>query len=167
VADHLSVSINLWALQPAHTPFRLQIATTTVVINYATPTALSISPSGVVIIAGDSVDYHATATDQYGNNWAVTDAAMFTTTGGGSFISQHRFVGTVTGTHTIWAIYGGQTATTTVTINHATPIALSIIPLDAVIIAGEKIDYHATATDIYGNKWDATDAASFTTTGGG
>ena len=143
-------------------------ATTTITINHTTPISLNISPRDIAMTAGSSVDYHATATDQYGNTWDVTNEATITTSGtGGSFISQHRFVGTVTGTHTIQAIYGGQTATTTVTINHATPIALSIIPLDAVIIAGEKIDYHATATDIYGNKWDATDAASFTTTGGG
>ncbi|PIY20485.1 hypothetical protein COZ13_00590, partial [Candidatus Desantisbacteria bacterium CG_4_10_14_3_um_filter_40_18] len=89
------------------------------------------------------------------------------TTGGGSFISQHRFVGTIAGTHIIQSTYEGNIATTTVTINHATSTSLSLDPGTITIIAGEKIEYHATATDRYGNTWNVTDEATITTNGGG
>jgi len=141
-------------------------ATAVVVINHATATILSILPRDMTIMAGSNVIYYATATDAYNNKWAVTTVATFTASGGGSFISQHEFKGTMTGTYIIQMSYEDKIATTTITINHATPTTLNIAPATATIIAGgEGVYYLITAADEYGNPWIVTDTATLTTTG--
>ncbi|MBI4777342.1 hypothetical protein HY792_00230, partial [Candidatus Desantisbacteria bacterium] len=143
-----------------------QATTTTITIDHAAPTTLSISPGTTTIIAGEKIEYHATATDLYSNSWDITNEAIFTTSGGGSFVSWHGFVGTVTGTYTVCAVYSGQTVTTTVIITPATPTTVSISPMSGIITAGSSTKYYATATDGYSNNWDVTGVATFTSTGG-
>ncbi len=141
-------------------------ATFTATATPGTPTTLSITPKNKTICADNIINYYATATDTYGNAWDVTDSATYSSTGGGSFID-NQFTGTSTGTFVIIVNYMSLTATTTVTICSGTATTLTIVPKNSTISAGGIINYYATATDTYGNAWDVTDSATYSSTGGG
>ncbi len=58
----------------------------------------------------------------------------------------------------------GVPATAALTVTHATAANVSLTPISAVITAGQSITYTTTATDTYGNSWNATSTASYTIT---
>jgi hypothetical protein len=72
--------------------------------------------------------------------------------------------GTVVGSGTLYVTDGVITegAPVTLTVGAATTVTLA--PASAVITAGQSMVYATTATDTYGNSWDATSTAGYTIT---
>jgi len=67
----------------------------------------------------------------------------------------------------IWALYDGiQSASNPFTVTHNRAVALALAPVNATVEAGQLLTYTATATDAFGNGWNATAEVTFTTSGG-
>ena len=124
----------------------------------------SVNPSTVE--APNTAVGTATATDIYGNSWDVSAQATWSIPAGGDggSWSGNVYTSHTAGTYTVQAAYGGKTATATLTVTHSTNpsnlVSLSISPATATIAAGTTQAYTATATDTFGNIWDATSAVS-------
>ena len=52
------------------------------------------------------------------------------------------------------------------TVTHNLAVDLALAPVNATVQAGQTLAYNATATDAFGNAWNATAEVTFTTSGG-
>jgi len=59
-----------------------------------------------------------------------------------------------------------QSASNSFTVTHNRAVALALAPVNATVGAGQLLTYTATATDAFGNGWNATAEVTFTTSGG-
>jgi PGF-pre-PGF domain-containing protein/PGF-CTERM protein len=125
--------------------------------------AFEISPAAVdsvsldpatdrALVAGETVEFNATAVDAFGNTIETTATAFSwqNTTASGIFEQ------TVTGAYTVTAEYGDVTADpVAVTVTTADVSTVTIDPdSDRTITAGDDLDFSATARDSYGNVID-------------
>ncbi|HEY9753795.1 MAG TPA: hypothetical protein V6C97_01395 [Oculatellaceae cyanobacterium] len=108
-------------------------------------TKLTISPSSISVKAGQTVNYTATAIDQYGNTWNVT--AAYT-------VNDNPFNGTLAitypGLYTIRASYGGQTAESTLNISPGNVDHYAVLA-PTTVTAGSSFAIRVVAVDAYSN----------------
>ena len=84
-------------------------------------------------------------------SWAVSSGA------GGSW-SSDVYTSVVAGSWEVKRTYQGLSDCAYLTVNHAPAVSLTISPSSATITTGSTEAYTDTATDSYGNSWDATSA---------
>ena len=113
-----------------------------------------ISPNISTITAGQSQTYSATAYDSFGNSWTVVASYSCP----GASVDGNSISATTAGTYTVTGTYGGQSDTSTLTVNpDANSVtSLAISPQSQTIVAGSSQTYQAIATDSYGNIWDVS-----------
>ena len=141
-------------------------------VSDAAITSIQVTPSSQSITAGGSQAFTATAFDQYGNAWDVTTQVTWTINSAqNSFQWSTQSIGTVTVTQasvpgtpwTVTATLGMVSSTAQLTVNHLTTITdLEVAPAQATMTAGGTgIQYIATASDTYGNTWDASSSVTW------
>ena len=137
-------------------------STTSLTVTNASPTSIAISPSNPTSAEGSTILFNATASDVYGNTWDVTKSTSWKVSSGagGSWNSSTYTCGNV-GTWNITATYSKLTAITTLTVGYANVFSIAISPKTVTMTAGSSITFNATATDIYGNVWDVSSAATW------
>ena len=67
----------------------------------------------------------------------------------------------------VWIVtgtYRGFSDTASLTVNHAWPIGITILPNNPTFTAGTLVNFTATAADSYGNSWDVTGLTSWSIT---
>ncbi len=137
--------------------------TASVTVNPGPASVLKLFPASVSIAAGTQLTYTAIAYDTFGNALGdVTASTLFAIApASGGIFAGHTVTPTVVGTWIVTGATGGLSSTALVTVTIGPPSALTIAPATAVISAGVRITYTATATDTYGNSSDATASTVF------
>jgi hypothetical protein len=110
--------------------------------------ALSGAPAGA---SGQSLSALAGASDAFGQ------------------IPSTLTLGSKPGVYTVTANATGvfsMPAVFTATASHGLASAVSLVPDPRTVVAGDSVTYTVTATDTYGNSWDATSAATYAITPG-
>lgn len=126
-------------------------------------TSISITPVGPLsMTADDSQAFVATASDQYGNTWDITnDVTWHEDDPTGYFIDATYYAGSV-GSWTIYATYSGLNSNNvTANVSHGVATSIDVTPNSATITAGNTQTYTVTATDADGNSWDVTASAGY------
>ena len=128
--------------------------------------SVSLSPATATITAGQSITYTLTASNTFGT-WDVTDLGVFTITpaAGGSW-ADNVYTGQVAGVWTVTGTFQSLVATAVLTVEHATPTAITVTPDPETVTAGGAVTYTALAEDGYGNTWDVTGSTGFSTPAG-
>lgn len=109
-------------------------------------TSLTISPSSVTVKAGQNVTFTTTAHDKYGNAWTVEPLYILDSA---EYISS-RFIGYYADTYFVAAVYGGQTAYSTVTVTPGDLTRYAVfVPSNAK--PNEAFAVRVVALDHYGN----------------
>ncbi len=117
------------------------------------PYTLTLSPATAVISAGVRITYTATATDTHGNaigNVTASTAFDIAPASGGTFVG-NAVTPTVAGDWTVTGTHAGVFDTAMLTVTPNVLAILTLSPATAVISAGVRITYTATATDVDGN----------------
>ncbi|MFP4608104.1 MAG: helix-hairpin-helix domain-containing protein [Candidatus Aenigmatarchaeota archaeon] len=126
--------------------------------------SLSIEPQEATITAGGSETYTATAEDEYGNEWDVTDQTSWSDDvepSGASSWNQNEITVEKAGNWTVTGEYEGLDDTANLTVMPAPAESINIEPQEATITAGGSETYTATAEDQYGNQWNVTEQTNW------
>lgn len=123
--------------------------------------AVSVFPkSPVTVVTGNTQQFYAEARDKFGNLLTNTETDFTWTNTSG--IHSGLFNKTVLGKYVVTAAYAGVVSSDTeVTVTHAAPISIEIMPGIAKVEAGDPQTYTAKAYDKYFNEWDITDDTYF------
>ncbi|MCW4000711.1 MAG: hypothetical protein NWE93_10765 [Candidatus Bathyarchaeota archaeon] len=140
-------------------------------VSYLDHIVASINPTTVA--APDHATGKATAHDKFGNSWDISTLAAWSIPVGndGGVWAKNVYTSKTAGNYTVEASYSGKTATTTLTVTHATDtayldhIAASLSP--ATVAAPNKVTGKATAYDTFGNSWDISSQATWSIPKGG
>jgi hypothetical protein len=120
----------------------------------------SIDPT--IVASPNTVVGTATAFDIYGNSWDISKSATFSIPAGndGGSWAQNVYTSHMAGNYAVQVSYGGKLAFASLTVTHSTDtsniVSLSMTPSLSEVFAGSTQSYSATATDLFGNSWDAT-----------
>ncbi|MBN1217463.1 MAG: FG-GAP repeat protein [Anaerolineae bacterium] len=127
--------------------------------------------NATALTAGDTLTVYAAGYDTVDNY--VSDVSV-TWSGTGVIAGQlapaigisTTFSATISGTGMIQADAGNGITDTTgiITVAHSEATSLEVTPATATVKAGDTMTYTVTATDAYGNNWDATGSTTFTIT---
>jgi hypothetical protein len=110
------------------------------------------------VAAGESVIYHATAEDAYGNTWDVTSETIFSIeAGAGGSWTDNTYTSQFAGDWTVWGEHDGLTDTALLHAIEGEIVSIALTPDEEMLIAGESVTYTVTAEDVHGNTWDVTD----------
>ena len=154
--------VGTWTITATYTTF---IATATVSVSHGSATKISISPQNLNTYVGVITPYSTTGTDTDGNSFSVP--ATFTITANAGTFTNNQFKAGSAGTYEITAHYLNLIATTTVVIQpHGVAVQISLQLSTSTTTADGTITCTVCGTDTLGISWDATDEATFTTTGG-
>lgn len=125
-----------------------------VTVNHAQAVSVSINPPSASLTADQTQQFTATATDQYGNSWDISDQSTWSTTDPGGCVGQEGLY--EPGQAGDWQVsftYNGLSASASV---HVTPGVLAFIEIQPdtaqTIIAGETIQFIARGYDSDGNE---------------
>src|SRR5208283_4424449 len=107
--------------------------------------------------------FSAMASDQYGNQWDVSNSVTWSVSGGaaGTWTGNIYTAGN-TGNWAVTAALGGLYGTASLTVNHGTALSILIIPGSTSITAGQSQTFTAMASDSNGNDWDVTSSTTWT-----
>lgn len=138
------------------------ITGTSNIINFAAGNLFSIvisTTDPTTITAGQTVQFSVSSFDQYGNS---RTGDIFTWINANS---SGLFNNTITGIYPVSASADGTTSNIiNVTVNHAQAVSVSINPTSASLTADQTQQFAAIATDQYGNNWDISGDATWSTT---
>ncbi len=142
-------------------------ATSQLNVTHGSAETIAITPQNQTITAGQSQTYNAVALDNYNNSWDVTSQANFgiNNQAGGSWNS-NIYNSAKAGIWTITASLGDFADLATLTVNHGSPVTMNLTPANANLTAGSSVSYNVSATDYYGNAWDATNSTVFNISSG-
>ncbi len=140
------------------------VDTASLTVRHAPARSIEITPDPETVIAGESVTYWATAQDAYGNTWDATADTDFDTEAGG-FWTDNVYTSARAGTWTVTGEYAGVVDTASLTVEHAGPGSIEVSPASATVVTGKSVTYTVAAADVFGNTWDVTEAATFSTDG--
>ncbi|MEA3304190.1 MAG: hypothetical protein U9Q15_00200 [Patescibacteria group bacterium] len=130
----------------------------TVSVDHGTIVSMDIIPSSTGVIAGTSVAYTATAQDNNGNTWDITDTASYVLSdlSAGHWTSTGTVLMEKSGLYTVTSSLSGISDTATITVDHAavTSTGLTLTPSSASTDADTSFQYTLNANDAYGNTWD-------------
>jgi hypothetical protein len=137
-------------------------AITSITVVHGTISSITISPKTPTINAGSSLTFTATAYDEYGNPWDVSNLAIWIIDSGaqGSWTNS-VYTSAKAGTWKVTGIYNNLMDNTFLTVNHGTITSITISPASATIYAGSTQSYTSAASDAYGNTWNATSATTW------
>ena len=123
-------------------------------------TTLIVSPTSSSVTVGDSVQYTATALDQYGDPFTTT--VSWGVSGGGSIDPAGLFAATSPGgPFTVTGSAGGLNATAQLTVTEVVTdppelTTLTVSPPSSTVTVGDSVQYTATALDQYGDPFTTT-----------
>ena len=138
--------------------------TASLLVTHAGATLVALAPKTATIAAGAAQVYFLSASDAYGNSWDVTPSALFSIdTAAGGFWSGNRYTAERAGTWTINASLSGLTENGQLTVLQSSLNHITLAPQTATLLAGASQAYLVTAFDNFGNAWDASTSASFST----
>ncbi len=127
---------------------------------------MSISPTAVELEAGDTLQFTAAAWDQFGNPIAAPTFTWAVTGGVGTVNATGFFTAsTSTGEGTVRVTTDSMSATATVRIVAGPVSQVSLLPTTVDLVAGETLQFTATAQDSFGNPITAP-TLTWTVTGG-
>ena len=142
-------------------------ATGSITVSHAAAANVALSPKKASFVAGERAAFSATASDDFGNNWDVTNSAVFSINSlargswaGYVYTAEKAGVWTVTGT------LGSLSSQASLTVTHASISSLSISPTSANLVAGSSQVFTAEAFDQYGNGWGITNSTVFSVSPG-
>lgn len=136
--------------------------TASLTVGYSLTFKITISPENPVLTAGASEAFTATASDIYGNVWAVTSSADWSIQGGaGGGWSGNIYTSETSGTWTVTATYEGISGTATLTVNNGSPVEIVVNANAESITAGLQVTFTTTAIDSCGNTWDVSGQTSW------
>ncbi len=129
---------------------------------------IAISPKSAAITAGQSQTYTVQGFDSYGNSLGdVTASSSLTITpAAGGVWAGNIYTSQKAGVWTVTAQNGALTDTATLTVSHGLAALMTLSPGSYTLVAGNSVTYTVTATDSFGNSWNATSAAAYTITPG-
>ena len=153
-----------WTITAAVPGFSI---TTPIIVVHGSIASVTISPHNPTINAGSSQTFTATAYDQYGNSWDVSNLAIWIIDSGaqGSWANS-VYTSDKAGTWEVTGVYDNLLDNTFMTVNHGTITSLTITPATATINQGSTQTYTSTASDAYSNTWDATSSTNWQITAG-
>ena len=124
--------------------------------------SVDVAPDDETVTAGECLSYTLTAEDDYGNIWDATAEATFTidADAGGTW-TDNVYCSEFAGTWTVTGELDGVSDETSLTVEHAEAVAVTIAPATAEVTAGDCVTYTLMAEDTYGNTWDVTAEATF------
>ncbi len=126
-------------------------------VTHSSPISIVLSPASATISAGSSQTFTASASDFYGNTWDATNVTTWSIdSGAGGSWASNIYTSSKVG---IWAVSGssgGVSNTASLTVGYTSVFTVTIYPKTATLNAGSSLVFSATASDIYGNKWDVT-----------
>lgn len=131
----------------------------------AEPTRIEISPDNASVVVGGTLQFFATAFDNYGNSWDVSSETLFNSDGG-TFAFDWFTAGNVSGVFEITGTYGNFTDSVMITILHGDPVSIQVSPGQLSLPPLANHSYVSTASDEFGNEWDVTGETNFTSDGG-
>ncbi len=138
------------------------VTTATLTVTETQIAALELSPDPHTMATGETVTYTVVATDTAGNSWDATAEASFAIEpGAGGTWTANAYTGEVAGTWAVTATVNNVTGTATLTVVPAPATTIDLQPATSIVNAGSAITYSVTATDTFGNGWDATAEATF------
>lgn len=139
--------------------------------------AIEVSPAAVTLIAGDSQQFTATGTDQFGDpidtgaiDWQSSNTNAGTISTSGLLTADGPGTTTITATGD-----GGVSGTATVTVQAAPALTtIEVLPAEATLDVGQTQQFTAAGTDQYGDPidiesitWQSSDEAVGTIDGAG
>ena len=131
-------------------------------VNHASTINITISPSSAIMTSGSNEAFAATAYDEYGNQWDVSNSANWTaSTDADGLWTGSTYTSANTGNWTVTANYGGLFDTASLTVNHGAALSITISPGSTSITAGQSQTFKATASDYSGNNWDVTNSTTW------
>ena len=120
----------------------------------------------VTVAAGSTAAYTAEATDAYGTSWdATAEVAWLTSPGGKGTWAANVYTTQMAGTWNVTATLDTGYGLAQVIVQVGAVDTLSIAPTAVTANIGEVVTFKATATDVFGNKWDASADAVFADAG--
>ncbi|MCU4926451.1 PGF-pre-PGF domain-containing protein [Halobacteria archaeon AArc-dxtr1] len=130
--------------------------TVSITVEPAPVDTVEIDPaSDRTITAGETVEFNATAYDEFGNKNETADTAFTwaSTTASGTFVN------TIAGTHEVTAeLAGVESDPITIEVEPAAVETVELDPeSDQVLTAGEQLELNATAYDAFGNQNETAD----------
>jgi len=132
-------------------------------VNPSSAVSINVSPNSATMNAGSNEAFSAMASDQYGNQWDVSNSVTWSVSGGaaGTWTGNIYTAGN-TGNWAVTAALGGLYGTASLTVNHGTALSILIIPGSTSITAGQSQTFTAMASDSNGNDWDVTSSTTWT-----
>ncbi len=131
----------------------------------------SIDPTTVT--APDQVTGQATAYDQFGNSWDVSNLATWSIPAGGDggVWAQNIYTSKNAGDYTVEASYNGKTAMASLTVTHAADVEhldhITASLNQTTVAAPHDVAGIAMAYDSFGNSWDISSLADWSIPSGG
>ncbi|MFW6047847.1 MAG: InlB B-repeat-containing protein [Candidatus Natronoplasma sp.] len=136
----------------------------TITVEASTPNNIEIEPDEMTTLAGDSLLYHASAYDEFGNYFGDVTAESYWSideeAGGewdqdtGNYTTEHAGNWTVTATYTYEENELIDQAK--LTVREADPVRIEIRPRNSTVRVGESQNYTTTAYDEKGNLYNIT-----------
>jgi len=154
---YTSAKVGIWTVTGINGGLSDQASLT---VGYCLTFSITISPKNSTLAAGSSEAFAATASDIYGNSWDVTNSTTWSIdVGAGGSWSNNTYNAALAGTWAVIGTYKGMSDTASLSVTHGSPSNIVISSNLTSATAGSTVVYTATATDGFGNSWDATGSA--------
>jgi hypothetical protein len=136
--------------------------TASLTVEHDEAASILVSPESSDLTAGGSQEYVVIATDAYANSWEVTSYAILSidVAAGGSWDGP-TYTSEKAGEWTVSASFASLNSEAALNVIHASAISIELAPASSSLTAGGSQSYIATATDAYGNSWNATGSTVF------
>lgn len=122
---------------------------------------LSLTPDPQTVAAGEAVTYTASLNDG-SQVWNVTSETDFSIdAGAGGAWTDNVYTSQVVGGWTVTGQYLDLAASASLSVEHGSPISLTLAPAEVTVMSGESVTYTVTAEDASHNTWDATAQTTF------
>ncbi len=126
--------------------------TTTVEIGPGTGARVVIDPASVTLAPGETTQFSASVTDEFGNERDDTGIVWSASESAGLIDSDGTLVATtVAGTGTVTAVFGDYSTSALVIIEPGDVSAVSANPESATVVVGSFLTIEAAASDVHGN----------------
>ncbi len=142
-------------------------SSTSVIVNHSSEVSITVGSSSGSVIAGSSQAFTATASDANGNTWDVTSSTIWAidSSAGGTLLG-NVYTSEFSGVWNITGTFNNISKSVYLTVNHGTATSIQVAPYNITLMAGSNEVYSASATDSYGNTWDVSNSASWSSSQG-
>ena len=156
---YTSAKAGIWTVTGTY--MNLQ-SVTPLTVTHNTAANVTISPKNIILSAGTSQSYNVSAVDSYGNSWDVSNSIIYAinSSAGGSWLN-NTYTCSKAGVWTITSTLGSISDQSSLIVSHGSINSIDISPNSANLTAGFSQNFNSTASDLFGNKWDATNITAF------